>query len=432
MKIVVFAHRMEVGGSQVNTIELSAALRDIHGHDVMLFATPGPMVKVAEDKGLRFVPAPHPKRILSLPMMRALREVMRSERPDLVHVWEWWQCFDAFYSLHLMHRVPMIVSYMLSDNLMRSLPRTLLTTFGTPEFVDRAKAAGRQRVELLLPPVDVSLNAPGVVDPQRFRDQHKIEANEVMLVTVSRLAQILKGESLRRTIDAVRVLGRELPLRLVIVGDGNARNELERFAAEINAELGRPAVIFTGELLDPRPAYAAADIVVGMGGSALRGMAFNKPAIIVGEQGFSSPLTPETAESFYYRGIYGIGDGRASNARLIGDIRALAESGNKLLALGAFSRQFVINHFAIETVCAQLDKFYRAAVAERRRPFVAAADGLRSAALLGLGRFTPDSIRRLVKNHELRKSTISFPSLATHHPSETKLGQSGDDTWKTS
>lgn len=402
MKIMVFAHHMEVGGSQTNAIELAATLRDLHGHDVVLFAAPGPMVEFAKSKGLRFIPAPRNETAPILPtlrIMRTLREVVRRERPDLVHVWDWWRCIDAFYTLHL-ERIPMLVSYTLSDELYRFLPKTPLTMFGTPELVDRARAAGRRRAELLVPPVDVNLNKPGVVDPRPFRDHHNIETNDLVLVTVSRLVTHLKGESLRRTIDAVRVLGRDLPLRLIIVGDGQARAELELLAAEANAEIGRPAVIFTGELLDPRAAYAAADIIVGMGGSALRGMAFGKPAIIVGEQNFSSPLTPETANSFYYYGIYGIGDGSPSNTRLISHIRALAESRDKLPALGMFSRQFVVEHFAIENVCAQLEKYCQAAVAQRQHALAVVADALRAAALIHLGKYTPNGIRQLIKRYE--------------------------------
>ena len=70
------------------------------------------------------------------------------------------------------------------------------------------------------------MNKPGVVDPRPFRDYYNIETNDLVLVTVSRLVTQLKGESLRRTIDAVRVLGRDLPLRLIIAGDGEAREEL--------------------------------------------------------------------------------------------------------------------------------------------------------------------------------------------------------------
>jgi glycosyltransferase involved in cell wall biosynthesis len=421
VKILVFAHKMEVGGSQTNTIELTAALRDVHGHDVVLFATPGPMVEVAQDRGLHFIPAPCRTSIPSLPMMRALREVVRSERPDLVHVWEWWQCIDAFYTLHLMEQVPMLVSYMLSDELTRFLPKTPLTTFGTPEFVDRAKAAGRRRARLLVPPVDLNLNKPDVVDPRPFRERYSIESNDLVLVTVSRLAAFLKGESLRRTIDAVRVLGRDLPLRLIIVGDGDARKALERLAAEANREIGRRAVIFTGELLDPRSAYATADIVVGMGGSALRGMAFGRPVIIVGEQGFSSPLTPETADSLYYYGMYGIGDGNPSNTRLINQIRSLTESRDTLPGLGIFSRRFVTAHFSLESVCAQLEKYCQAAVVERQRPLVAVADGLRSAALIQFRKYTPDYIRQLVKIYELKKMS-ALPSSPRNDLLKRKLG----------
>ena len=378
MKILVFAHRLELGGTQTNAIELAAALRDLHGHDVVLFATPGPAVKLAEEKRLRFLPAPDAYVHPSAARMRALRDAVRSERPDLIHAWDWWQCLDAYYSVHLSMRVPMVVTDMMME-LTRVLPKALPTTFGTPEIVDQARAAGRRRVELLLPPVDVDLNSPGAVDPLPFRRQYGIEDGELTLVTVSRLSHWLKSESLVRTVEVVRTLGRELPLRFVIVGDGRVRPRLEQLADETNGDLGRPAVVLTGELVDPRPAYAAADIVVGMGSSALRGMAFGKPVVVVGAQNFSAPLTPETAETFLYKGIYGRGDGSPGNARLAADIRGLAEHPEQLAALGEFSRQFVLRHFSLETVSARLAEFCRGAVTEVPRLHVAAADGLRTA-----------------------------------------------------
>ena len=380
MKILVYAHRLELGGTQVNAIELAAALRDLHSHDVTLFATPGPMVNLVEEKGLRFLPAPeawlHPSPV----RMRALRGVVRSERPDLIHVWDWWQCLDAFYSVHLPMRIPMVVTDMMMD-LTRILPKRLPTTFGTPELLDKARAGGRRRLELLLPPVDVHLNAPGAVDPGLFRQKYGLTDSEITIVTVSRLANFMKAESLLRTVDAIRSLARILPVRFVIVGDGIVRAELERRARDINAEFGRPVIVLTGALLDPRQAYAAADIIIGMGGSALRGMAFGKPVIIVGEQGFSAPFTSDTAEFFYYKGMYGRGDGTTSNAQLTENIRELVEDLDKRLAVGEFSRQFVIRHFSLENVSDKLEKFCRLSVAEMPRFHVAAADGLRTAAV---------------------------------------------------
>jgi L-malate glycosyltransferase len=381
MKILVYAHQLEIGGTQVNAIELTAALRDLYGYEVVLFATPGPMVKLVEEKGLRFLPAPEPRSHPSVARMTALRAAVRLERPDVLHVWDWWQCVDAYYALHLPIGIPMVVTDM---NMFheRVLPMSLPTTFGTPKVRDQARAAGHRQAELLLPAVDVSQNAPAVVDPKPFRERLDIDDTDIALVTVSRLSGPLKGESLLRTVDAVRSLGRDLPLRFVIVGDGAMHAELERRADAINRELGRPAIMFAGALLDPRPAYAAADIVIGMGGSALRGMAFAKPVIIVGERSFSAPFTPETADSFYYNGIYGLGNGKAESAPLAADIRAFAERREQLQALGDFSRQFVVRHFSIETVCAQLAEYCRCAAERKRRLHIAAADGIRTAAVM--------------------------------------------------
>src|SRR6478735_763376 len=116
MKILVFTHKLEVGGVQVNTIDLSVTLRDTYGHDVVLFATPGPMVEVAEKMGLRFLPAPttSPTGFFSLSTMRALREVARSENPDIIHVWYWPQAVNAFYATYLLQGIPMVVSDMVS------------------------------------------------------------------------------------------------------------------------------------------------------------------------------------------------------------------------------------------------------------------------------------------------------------------------------
>ena len=380
MKILVFGHWLEVGGTQVNAIELAAALRDFHGHEVTYFATPGPMLELVRKHGLRFLPAPEASFHPSPARMRELRRILRSERFDAIHAWDWWQCLDAYYGVHLATRVPLVVTDM-SMFLQRVLPKALPTTFGTPELLDQAKASGRRRVELLLPPVDVHTNAPGVVDPRPFRREHLVGDHEILLVSISRLSTSMKAESLRRTIDVVRVVGRDLPLRLVIVGEGNGRPDLEALANQANRELGRTAVALPGALLDPRPAYAAADIFVGMGGSSLRAMAFAKPVVVVGERGFSAPFDPETAGSFYYRGMYGIGDGNPGNERFAAQVRALAEHPERFQARGEFSRQFVVRHHALEALAARLDGFLRAAVRETPGLSTAVADALRTTAV---------------------------------------------------
>jgi glycosyltransferase involved in cell wall biosynthesis len=403
MKILVFAHQLEIGGTQVNAIDLAAALRDVHGHEVVLFATPGPMVEAVRDRRLSFIPAPDPRFHPSPARMRALREAVHSERPDLLHVWDWWQCLDAYYAVHVTMRLPMVVTDMMMS-LTRLLPKQVPTTFGTPELVDRARAAGRRRVELILPPVDVRLNAPDAVDPSPFRRACGIEPGDITLVTISRLAESMKSESLLRTIDAVRILGRELPLRFVIVGEGDARSTLEGRAAAANRTVGRRAVVLAGAALDSRPAYAAADVVLGMGGSALRAMAFGKPVVVLGEHGFAAPLTPATAASFYYGGIYGRGNGDAGNEGLVAIIRQLAQRADERAALGAFARRFVVQHYSLDTVSARLAQFCEHAAAEIPPLHVSVADGVRTAAVYARERrfFTTSTLARRLRRWRAR------------------------------
>jgi glycosyltransferase involved in cell wall biosynthesis len=281
----------------------------------------------------------------------------------------------------------------------RILPRAVPTTFGTPELIEKARVTGRHKLELILPPVDLQQNSLDAVDARPFREQYGLQPADIVLVTVSRLVDWMKAESLRRTIDAVRVVARECQVRLLIVGDGPMRPELEDLANKTNTEIGASVVVLTGALLDPRPAYAAANIVIGMGGSALRGMAFSKPVIIVGENGFSAPLTPNTAESFYHKGMYGVGDADPENADLIGHIRQLAQDPEKLRMLGRFSRNFVERSFSLEAAIARLEKFCRTAANEAPRLHVAATEGVRIATIRLADRLLPN---RLISSLRIR------------------------------
>jgi len=371
-----------LGGTTVNAIELAAALRDLHGHEVVFFATPGPLQQMVADHGLKLIPAPVVTRHPSPARMRALRQAIRDEKPDLLHVWETWPSIDAYYAAHLPWGTPMVLTDM-QMVLQRVLPKSLHTTFGTPELVRQAQAAGRPHATLLLPPVDTRINAPGRTPSDGFRQQWSVSPAEITLVTVSRLEDSMKGESLTYSLQAVRSLGRELPLRLLVVGDGTARERLARLAAEVNAELGREAVTLTGAMRDPRAAYAAADIVLGMGSSALRALAYGKPLIVLGERGFAMGFTRESAAQFLHTGFYGSGHGAQGADLLAQAIRQFAAQPQpqQLRGLGEFSREFVVQHYSLEVISQQLNDVCVAARAEPKRVPRMVFDALRTTAI---------------------------------------------------
>ena len=67
---------------------------------------------------------------------------------------------------------------------------------------------------------------------------------------------------------------------------------------------------------------AAADLVLGMGSSALRALAIARPLIVQGELGFSEVFEPATSEMFMRQGFYGLGDGSAGSDRLAAQIES--------------------------------------------------------------------------------------------------------------
>jgi glycosyltransferase involved in cell wall biosynthesis len=365
MKVLVFTHHLEIGGSQVNAIDLATTARDAFGHEVVLFATPGPAAALVATKGLRLIEAPRPRVHPSPTMAAALARAVRRERPDVIHAWDWPQALDAFYGVHLPLRVPMISSVM-AMTVLNAVPQHITITMGTEQLVHEAQERRHGTVELLEPPVDTELDNPTVVETGEFRSRWNIDETSLTIVVVSRLTSWLKLEGLERAIAAVESLARTRDsVRLLIVGEGPAAARVADLAAVANARLGRDAILLTGAMIDPRPAYAAADIVLGMGGSALRGMAFGKPVIVLGERGFSEIFEPATSKMFFWQGYYGIGDGDLSPAPLARQLETLIDDPARRVELGTFSLGVIEHRYTLKVLAADLDRMYRDAVEQR-------------------------------------------------------------------
>jgi glycosyltransferase involved in cell wall biosynthesis len=396
VKVLVFAHRLELGGTQVNAIELAATARDRLGQDVVLFAEPGPAAALVEQHGLRLLPAPGATNHPSPRVMRALRAAVRAERPDLIHAWDWPQCFDAYYGEHLVFGVPLLCTVM-GMAVPRFIPRTLPTTFGTRELAEQARRTRSGPVELLEPPVDVDHNAPGVVDDGEFRARFGLAGDRFTVAVVSRLVEWLKLESLLRGIAAVDLLAKELPVQLVVVGEGTAAARVAERAAEVNDRHGANVVVLTGGLVDPRPAYQVADAMLGMGGSALRSLAFAKPLVVLGEQGFSLPFDRSTVDYFRQHGYYGLGDGDLRPDRITDQLRPLVTDPGLRADLGRFGREIVERHYGLAPAADRLVALYRRVAAGRPARLAAAREGARTAALLA-GRKVPAPVRDRVRS----------------------------------
>ncbi|GIJ79379.1 Glycosyltransferase involved in cell wall bisynthesis [Micromonospora phaseoli] len=364
MRVLVCLYTMEIGGSQINAIEIGAAVSK-RGHEVIIYGPDGELRDMVRELDLEFVQAPSrdsPR--LSIRHMRALADTVRCRRVDLVHAYEAAPILDAAYGTHLWRATPLVGTVM-SMSVSKYLPTHLPLIVGTAEIAEGERPR-RRSVDLLEPPVDTKANAPAA-DSTAARAQLDIADSDIAVVVVSRLVPSLKQEGILAAVAAVRMIGGEHPdVRLVVVGDGPSRESIRRAAVQTNAILGRQAVTLAGQMFDPRAAYAAADIVLGMGGSALRALAFAKPVVVQGERGFWELATPQSLDIFLRQGWYGIGDGSDGAPRLASILADLAAAPERRRALGEFGREVVTTYFSLEQAAKRQVEIYEGALRTRQ------------------------------------------------------------------
>jgi glycosyltransferase involved in cell wall biosynthesis len=358
MRILVYPHDLGVGGSQINAIELAGAVERL-GHETIVFGRPGPLVEKVRGLGLEFVAAPEPGRRPSRAVISALTGLVGRRRIDILHGYEWPPSLECYLAVRRLPRVA-AVSTVMSMAVAPFIPKHVPLTVGTRQIAGVEAGGGRSAVTVLEPPVDVRENRPGLTLGQGdLRRQWDIPEAGYVVSVVSRLARELKLEGILSAIDAVASLPAAMRVCLLVAGDGPARAEVSERAEQINILTGRRTVVLTGELADPRAAYDLADVCLGMGGSALRALAFSKPLVVQGEAGFWELLTPSSLGTFLWQGWYGVGSGQAGGAAALRQILLDVLPDARLRAdLGSFGRRVVEHRYSLEHAAeTQLDVY---------------------------------------------------------------------------
>ncbi|MGY1694446.1 glycosyltransferase family 4 protein [Geodermatophilus sp. SYSU D00814] len=383
LRVLVYPHTMEIGGSQLNALEIAAAVRD-RGHEVLLYAPDGDLLSHAHDLGLEHVPAAtapfHPSPTVTADLARLVRD----RGLDVLHGYEWPPALEAFAVRALRPHVAAVATVM-SMAVPPFLPSSMPLVVGTQRLADQARRVRRGPVQLLEPPVDTQANRPGIA-AAAFRAAYPVDPGTAQVVVVSRLAHELKLEGILTAVRAVAALTRHRAIRLVVVGDGPAAPEVQLAAEEANREAGRVVVLVTGQLDDPRGAYDAADVCLGMGGSALRALAFARPLVVQGERGFFELLTPETVGCFLEQGWYGVGNRTPERAaaHLTGVLASLLDDRPLRERLGAYGRELVTERFGLSRAADSQIELYLQAVEARAGRGRTVAEGARcTASVLG-------------------------------------------------
>ncbi|MEV4988864.1 glycosyltransferase [Pseudarthrobacter sp. LMD1-1-1.1] len=347
MRVLVYVHDLGVGGSQLNAIEIASELRS-KGHDIIIYGRPGPLVKTIKNLDLEFVPAGEPGCRPSVRATRELVTIAKTRSVDILHGYEWPPALECYMAARRLERTVAVATVM-SMRVAPFIPGHVPLAVGTELILERERRFGRTNIALIEPPVNTHSNAPGLeLGQKEFRRRWGLEDGTYIVAIVSRLARQLKLEGILSAMEAVARLAPTVPVSLVIAGDGPAREIVQEYADEMNHRTGKPTVVLTGELPDPRPLYDIANICLGMGGSALRAMAFAKPLVVQGEGGFWELLTPSTLPTFLQQGWFGEGTDPAGGAdKLCSLLKGLLSEEQRRQHLGDFGRRLVEERYSL-------------------------------------------------------------------------------------
>src|SRR5205823_8238657 len=111
MRIIVYPHAMEIGGSQLNAVQLAGAVRD-RGHDVLVLSEPGPLVDHVRALGLEHIAIPERRRRPSVGVIGTLNRLVAERAVDVVHGYEWPPAVEAFFGPRLRHGTAAVATVM--------------------------------------------------------------------------------------------------------------------------------------------------------------------------------------------------------------------------------------------------------------------------------------------------------------------------------
>lgn len=361
MRVLVHLNSLELGGTQLNAVDFAVAAR-AHGVESILLGergtlTPSPnLVDYAGERGVA-VEVYEP-----VGGMRGhatqLADLVERLRVDLIHVYGMWGAArPVFWGPARFGRTPWVQTvYEMSVTpvVLRHMPLIVGTGYLLDEHADRPG-----RTVLVSPPVDLGRDSPTAVGLPDLRREADLGAGPLLTI-VSRLDSNMKAFSIGVAIDAMGRLG-ATGATLVIVGGGDAEDALRERAGRVNAALGRDAVRMLGPMIDPRPAYAAADVMLGMGGSAARSLAFGKPLVVQGEAGWSQTFDPASADALARSSYWSPDAIDDPVGALEGAVSALLADPARRSELGAFGRDFAVTRFGLPAMTERLCDVYETA-----------------------------------------------------------------------
>jgi glycosyltransferase involved in cell wall biosynthesis len=370
VRIVQLIPTLQTGGLERIAAELTIALAH-GGEDVVVCASPRPHKHTFEaevrEAGVQIVDIPRPRARLrdQLGSWRPLAQVLRSERPDVVHAHNPAALLAAL-AARLLARTPEtaivttyhgLVGERSARGAVRALRRSDLVTAIGPAAADELLHAGLDPGSLVI--VANGVSASVTRDRTEVRRELAVPEDAELVLTVGRYTP---EKNQAQLLEAVALLSPRRPrLRALLVGVGPLEPELR----ERIRQLGLDGIVqLTGVREDAVDVAAAADVVTltsqreGLGLALLEAMAVGTP--VVGNRVGGIPDVVEDGVSGL---LVPAGDATATAAA----IERILDEPDLRTRLSSGGRARVAEHFSLDSMVQGYLAAYESARGRRSR-----------------------------------------------------------------
>lgn len=288
MNILYLTGSLNIGGTEIYTLNMATAMKE-RGHTVFWGTTiSGTFQSIASDHSIALIDCPLHKR-LPIAMLRSisvLRRTVSQNNIDIIHSADAYSALVATLAFRKCKKRPKLIWSNVGIS-STSYPFMKSICGNKLDLILAASHYIRNRmIEIGFNPSSVSVHMGGRSlckshkTKEQARQEYGFDSSDIVIGSVGRLVHLKGNHTL---IESLPMILRQYPsAKLVLVGDGEARAELESLASDLGVS---DHVIFTGAITHIEDVYTAFDIVAfptlfeALGYIPFEAMYYEKPLV---------------------------------------------------------------------------------------------------------------------------------------------------------
>jgi UDP-N-acetylglucosamine:LPS N-acetylglucosamine transferase len=370
MKILILVSSTVLGGHVLSAFTIARYMKDA-GHTVVFAGGKGKIAEIIE-KEISFIdvdiPMFHGTRPTyftwkSLRSVGAICRIIKEHKIDIIHAFDARVYITACIA-SIIEKKPVTCTLCGGTDPAYNLPVTNKMMVFSEE--QQAKMVQKfnwnpERVDVIRTRVEIDIHAADHHEYADFFDKMQLDNNSTTIMMISSFDST-KQNSILNVIDAVQQLienGENVQM-VFIGGKGSFFEEVQERAALINIKFSKKIISLTGPVVNAYKLLKNASLVIGVGRSAFEGMIFNKPTIIVGENGFAGIVSKETVNDIAYYNFSGRNEKQnVSLEKLVQAIKRLIENEEYSNIIGKFGHDFVLNEIDVRKGIPKIEQVYK-------------------------------------------------------------------------